>query len=74
VAVSTDGRAPALAGLLREGIAALLPEETEAWVERAEALRQQWRQQSVPMNQRRPLLLKVLEQLYAERKEQEEAR
>jgi uroporphyrin-III C-methyltransferase/precorrin-2 dehydrogenase/sirohydrochlorin ferrochelatase len=70
VAVSTDGRAPALAGLLREGIAALLPEETEAWVERAEALRDEWRQQGVPMSQRRPLLLAALEKLYADRKEE----
>src|SRR3954465_2731259 len=31
VAVSTDGRAPALAGLLREGLEAVLPEDLEAW-------------------------------------------
>ena len=47
VAISTDGRAPALAGLLREGIEALLPEQVGAWVERAEALRAGWRAEGV---------------------------
>ena len=32
VAISTDGRAPALAGLLREAIDALLPAELQAWL------------------------------------------
>src|SRR4029079_17566973 len=31
VAVSTDGRAPALAGLLREGLEAVLPADIEMW-------------------------------------------
>ena len=39
VAVSTDGRAPALAGLLREGLEALLPEELETWTAEAERQR-----------------------------------
>ena len=40
-AISTDGRAPALAGLLREGLDAALPEEElEAWVAEAERLRE----------------------------------
>jgi uroporphyrin-III C-methyltransferase/precorrin-2 dehydrogenase/sirohydrochlorin ferrochelatase len=67
VAVSTGGRAPALAGLLREGIEALLPEQVEAWTERAEALRARWRAARVPMAARRPLLLEALNELYAGR-------
>ena len=31
LAISTDGQAPALAGLLREGLEAVLPDELEAW-------------------------------------------
>ena len=64
VAISTGGRAPALAGLLREGIEALLPEEIETWVERAEALRASWRAKNVPMDERRPRLLAALNTLY----------
>ncbi|HET9554279.1 MAG TPA: uroporphyrinogen-III C-methyltransferase [Anaeromyxobacteraceae bacterium] len=66
VAVSTDGRAPALAGLLREGIEALLPEQVGTWVERAEALRARWKAEGVAMADRRPLLLRALNELYGE--------
>lgn len=64
VAISTDGRAPALAGLLREGIEALLPEQLDAWVERAEGLRARWKAEGVPMPERRPRLLAALNELY----------
>jgi len=64
VAVSTNGRAPALAGLLREGLEAVLPEDIEAWSATAEAARAQWRAAGVPMAERRPLLLRALNQLY----------
>ncbi len=64
VALSTAGRAPALAGLLREGIEALLPERLSGWLERAEALRARWRADRVPMADRRPRLLVALNQLY----------
>lgn len=64
VAISTGGRAPALAGLLREGIEALLPEQVEAWVERAEALRAGWKAEAVPLGDRRPRLLRALVELY----------
>ncbi|MCM2334872.1 MAG: uroporphyrinogen-III C-methyltransferase, partial [Anaeromyxobacteraceae bacterium] len=63
VAISTDGRAPALAGLLREGIEALLPEQVGAWVERAEALRAGWRAEGLPLAARRPRLLAALNEL-----------
>jgi uroporphyrin-III C-methyltransferase/precorrin-2 dehydrogenase/sirohydrochlorin ferrochelatase len=65
IAVSTEGRAPALAGLLREGLEAVVPEEIEAWVVRARQLRQQQRAEGVPMAARRPLLLEALNRLYA---------
>lgn len=67
VAVSTEGRAPALAGLLREGLEAALPEDIEAWVITAEQLRRRQRAGAVPMGDRRPLLLEALNRLYRER-------
>jgi len=67
VAVSTDGRAPALAGLLREALEAVIPEEVEAWVEEASRLRAQHKAEGLPMAARRPLLLEALNRLYADR-------
>jgi uroporphyrin-III C-methyltransferase/precorrin-2 dehydrogenase/sirohydrochlorin ferrochelatase len=65
VAISTEGRAPALAGLLREALEALLPAELPAWVEAAEELRAQWKAERVPLARRRPLLLERLVAMYA---------
>jgi siroheme synthase-like protein len=67
VAVSTGGGAPALAGLLREALEAVLPDDLERWVTTARALRPAWRGEEVPMEARRPLLLEALNRLYAER-------
>ncbi len=66
VAISTGGRSPALAGLVREAIEALLPDEAEAgaWLAAAEALRARWRASGVPMSERRPLLLRTLNEIY----------
>jgi siroheme synthase-like protein len=64
IAVSTEGRAPALAGLLREGLEAVVPEEIDAWVRAAEALRHQQRRDGVTMVDRRPRLLEALNRLY----------
>jgi uroporphyrin-III C-methyltransferase/precorrin-2 dehydrogenase/sirohydrochlorin ferrochelatase len=69
VAVSTSGRAPALAGLLREGIDALLPADLDRWLRRADRLRAGWRRTRRPMTQRRPELLRALAQLYGRRRE-----
>ncbi len=64
-AISTDGRAPALAGLLREGLDAMLPEaELERWLFEAQRQRQEWRAQGVPMAKRRPLLFEALVRHY----------
>jgi len=65
VAISTGGRAPALAGLLREAIDAWLPEDIERWLGAAEEVRPAWRRDGVPMDQRRRRLLEVLNGLYA---------
>jgi uroporphyrin-III C-methyltransferase/precorrin-2 dehydrogenase/sirohydrochlorin ferrochelatase len=67
IAVSTDGRAPALAGLLREALEAVLPDELASWTAEAERLRGVWKRQGVPMAERRPLLLDALNRLYAAR-------
>jgi siroheme synthase-like protein len=65
VAVSTEGRAPALAGLLREALEAAIPDEAGTWVALAEQLRREQRVRGVPMARRRPLLLEALNRLYA---------
>jgi siroheme synthase-like protein len=70
VAISTAGRAPALAGLLREAFDAWLPDDLETWLAAADQARRDWRQASVPMEERRPRLLEVLNRLYAEKDHQ----
>lgn len=65
IAVSTQGQAPALAGLLREALDAMLPEEIETWVAEAHALRERQRSSGVPLPARRPALLQLLNRLYA---------
>jgi uroporphyrin-III C-methyltransferase/precorrin-2 dehydrogenase/sirohydrochlorin ferrochelatase len=67
IAVSTGGRAPALAGLLREGLEALVPEDIDAWVMAAGQLRREQRADGVPMVDRRPRLLEALSRLYEAR-------
>jgi len=61
-----DGRAPALAGLLREALEALLPDELESWAEIAQQLRAHWKADGVAIARRRPLLLRALNELYRE--------
>ena len=68
VAISTDGRAPALAGLLREALDAWLPGDLDQWMLAADAARRTWKADGVPMEQRRPKLLEVLNRLYADRR------
>lgn len=64
VAVSTGGAAPALAGLLRQALDALLPRELEAWAEVARAERPGWKRDGLPLGERRPLLLRKLVELH----------
>ena len=64
VAFSTGGEAPALAGLLREAFDELVPADIGTWVERARQLRRRQHAEGVPMANRRPQLLEVLNRLY----------
>jgi uroporphyrin-III C-methyltransferase / precorrin-2 dehydrogenase / sirohydrochlorin ferrochelatase len=68
IEVSTGGRAPALAGLLREGLEAVLPDDLDAWADIAERQRAAWREAGVPIEDRRPLLLRALDGIYDGRK------
>jgi uroporphyrin-III C-methyltransferase/precorrin-2 dehydrogenase/sirohydrochlorin ferrochelatase len=65
-AISTGGRAPALAGLLREALEALIPDELESWAQVARDLRSHWKADAVLLPHRRPLLLRALNELYRE--------
>ncbi len=64
VAISTNGEAPALAGLLREAFDAVLPADLDVWMDESRRQRQRWRRDVVPMPERRPLLLEALNDLY----------
>ena len=65
LAISTEGRAPALAGLLRQALERVLPRDLARWSEVAVRLRTEWRAEAVPMAARRPRLLRALQALYA---------
>ena len=65
--ISTDGAAPALSGLVREALEALIPIEIDEWLHTARRHRNRWRREGVPMAERRPLLLRALNALYDER-------
>lgn len=73
LAISTDGHAPALAGLLREGLDALLPHELAEWLDEARAVRKKWLADGVPMEARRPLLLEKLNEIYVRREAEKKA-
>ena len=67
VAISTGGGAPALAGLLREALDAVLPDDLDQWMEVARVARADWKARALPMASRRPLLLERLTQIYGVR-------
>lgn len=66
VAISTDGAAPALAGLFREALEELLPDESEVrgWLADAQRMRRCWTAAGVRMEERRPRLLEALNARY----------
>jgi siroheme synthase-like protein len=64
VAISTNGDAPALSRLMREGLEDLLPEDLDVWMAEARALRGSWRRSAVPIDERRHHLLDAINRLY----------
>ena len=66
IAVSTSGDAPALTSLVREALDAVLPRELAEWVALARDERVEWRRDQVPMEERKPLLLRALNDLYSD--------
>jgi uroporphyrin-III C-methyltransferase/precorrin-2 dehydrogenase/sirohydrochlorin ferrochelatase len=64
LAISTNGEAPGLAGLLREALDDVLPSDLGRWLHEARRQRRIWRRDGVPMSARRPLLLDALNKLY----------
>jgi uroporphyrin-III C-methyltransferase / precorrin-2 dehydrogenase / sirohydrochlorin ferrochelatase len=64
IAISTSGEAPGLTALLRESLDAVLPSDLAAWVATARDERVVWRRDQVPMDARKPLLLRALNKLY----------
>jgi siroheme synthase-like protein len=68
LALSTGGAAPALAGLVREGLEALLPADLAPWAEEAHRLRVTHKRDGVAMSARRPLLLEAINRLYDDAK------
>jgi uroporphyrin-III C-methyltransferase / precorrin-2 dehydrogenase / sirohydrochlorin ferrochelatase len=69
LAISTNGHAPGLSGLLREALDAVLPADLGEWMKVARAERITWRRDAVPMNARRPLLLRALNAIYRDTKD-----
>ncbi len=65
--ISTDGRAPGLSALLRQALEVVLPDDLDAWLRAAGRARRRWIGRRVPMQDRKPLLLDVLNGLYRER-------
>jgi uroporphyrin-III C-methyltransferase/precorrin-2 dehydrogenase/sirohydrochlorin ferrochelatase len=64
IAISTSGRAPALAGLLREALDALLPGDLRDWLIESDRLRESWRRLRTAMPARRPELARAILRLY----------
>jgi siroheme synthase-like protein len=64
LAISTHGEAPALTALLREALDAELPRDLATWVAQARSERVDWRRDGVPMDERKPRLLRALNALY----------
>jgi uroporphyrin-III C-methyltransferase / precorrin-2 dehydrogenase / sirohydrochlorin ferrochelatase len=73
IALSTDGEAPALAGLMREALEELLPDDLDQWMACAREARQKWLAEGVPMAERRPLLLQALNALYERKRKTDRA-
>lgn len=66
IAISTSGDAPALTALVREALEAVLPRDLAGWVAVARRQRAIWRRDGVPMDARKPLLLRALNAIYGQ--------
>jgi siroheme synthase-like protein len=66
LAISSDGRAPALVALLRRALERVIPEDVSRWVDVAARSRSAWKSAGVPIAERRPLLLAALNALYGQ--------
>jgi uroporphyrin-III C-methyltransferase/precorrin-2 dehydrogenase/sirohydrochlorin ferrochelatase len=66
VAISTGGDAPALARLMREALERLIGPDVEDWTALAVKLRDEWKRDRIPMEQRRDALLATLARLHRE--------
>jgi uroporphyrin-III C-methyltransferase/precorrin-2 dehydrogenase/sirohydrochlorin ferrochelatase len=64
LAISTSGDAPGLTALLREALDGVLPADIGEWMSVARRERAGWRRDGVPMDARRPLLLRALNRIY----------
>jgi len=64
IAISTSGDAPALTSLIREAVDALLPRDLDQWMAVAREQRGAWRNDAVAMDERKPKLLRALNELY----------
>jgi siroheme synthase-like protein len=64
IAISTGGEAPALAALIREALESLLPDNLDEWMASARDARREWIRNRVPIEDRRPLLLRALTERY----------
>ena len=64
IALSSEGRAPALIGLVREALEHVLPDDAElsTWMGIATAAREGWKRDGLPLHERRSqLLVRLLE-------------
>jgi siroheme synthase-like protein len=64
VAISSNGRAPALVALLRRALEDLLGDDVTGWLDVAERARAAWKAEGVPLAQRRSLLLQALQTMH----------
>lgn len=60
VAISSGGKAPALVALLRRALEAVLPEDVGAWRSLAEDARAGWKNEGIPIEERRARLLRAM--------------
>lgn len=64
LAISSNGAAPALVALLRQGLEELLSDNLDQWMVEAERLRPGWKRLKLPFPLRRPALLRALNSIY----------